>query len=85
MRIDLNTNLAEAQTPGKAASSANPSAGSVEVNIKALEGELAKVPEVRKEKVDSLREFVKSGNYEIDAQQVALAMMSDLTILRFEK
>jgi negative regulator of flagellin synthesis FlgM len=48
--------------------------------VNQLKAQAAAAPEVRQERMDSLRQRVQSGEYKVDARRVAEAMFSDLRI-----
>jgi flagellar biosynthesis anti-sigma factor FlgM len=48
--------------------------------VSQLKAQAAAAPEVRQERVDSLRHRVQSGEYKVDARRVAEAMFSDLRV-----
>ncbi|HEY1802509.1 MAG TPA: flagellar biosynthesis anti-sigma factor FlgM [Terriglobales bacterium] len=89
MRIDLNSPLrgAETEKSGNSSSSgrarrtqadSNSSALSEDsVTLGSLTSKALESPEVRQDKVDSLRSAVQSGQYSVDPQQVAEAMLND--------
>ncbi|HEV2398264.1 MAG TPA: flagellar biosynthesis anti-sigma factor FlgM [Candidatus Sulfotelmatobacter sp.] len=52
------------------------------VQVQALAAEAAQLPEIRKEKVEALREAITSGRYRADPEDVAGALMSDITLAR---
>ncbi len=45
--------------------------------VKSLVTRALNMPDVRREKVQALREAVSSGGYQVDPQKLASAMMSD--------
>ncbi len=47
-------------------------------SISALATQLGNFPSVRQERVQALRQAVRSGNYHVDAAQVAQSMLGDL-------
>ena len=46
--------------------------------IQSLTAQVARLPEVRQDRVDALRQAVSSGNYRVSDQQVSDAIGSDL-------
>jgi flagellar biosynthesis anti-sigma factor FlgM len=50
--------------------------------VQALVAEAAQLPDVRREKVSSLRQSVQSGDYNPDPEQVAGALVSHLGVSR---
>jgi negative regulator of flagellin synthesis FlgM len=49
------------------------------VTQSALASRALQMPEVRQEKVESLRQSIASGQYEVDAQSIAAAMLGNGT------
>lgn len=49
------------------------------VQVAALAGQVAQMPEVREERVQSLREVVRSGAYVADPHKVAGALLAHMT------
>ncbi|MFZ0479804.1 MAG: flagellar biosynthesis anti-sigma factor FlgM [Terriglobales bacterium] len=47
------------------------------VSLSALTAQTMQLPEVRQGKVDSLRQSIASGEYEVDPQKTADAMLND--------
>ncbi len=89
MRIDPISRVYEAyksqQTTPVKKSSAVSSKDQVELSSVAKEfGSVYKmaleVPEIRKDKVESLKEQMKSGNYNVKSEEVAKKMMSQFDI-----
>jgi negative regulator of flagellin synthesis FlgM len=89
MRIGLNTPVPEGVASERAADSAvSPNAKSVEgaqssdafssdtVSLSALASRALQSPEIRQEKVDSLRQQIESGQYQIDPKAIADAIVS---------
>lgn len=93
MRIDsnslLNANLEPAR-PTKCSSANAHGAASAgqgsdsaslsidQVRVQALEAEVARYPEVRRDKVEALQQSIADGNFRIDAPKIADALMSEL-------
>jgi negative regulator of flagellin synthesis FlgM len=93
MRIDSNQPLINqvvsdraAKTSGKSGKSANSSGSSAndkatfsagDAGISALEAQALSAPEVRLEKVQVLREAIQNGSYDVDAGQIADAMLRE--------
>ena len=48
------------------------------VTIQQLKSQLARVPEVRPERVEALRQAVSSGSYQVSDQQLGNAIASDM-------
>lgn len=48
------------------------------VRIRALESEVTKLPEIRLERVQELREKIQSGAYHVSNEQIADAIVSEL-------
>ena len=46
--------------------------------IRNLEGKMAEIPAIRKEKVEELKQAIDSGNYEIDSRTLARDILSGL-------
>jgi negative regulator of flagellin synthesis FlgM len=46
--------------------------------IEQLKADLSRVPEVRQERVDALRQAIGNGNYQVTDQQLAAAIHSEL-------
>lgn len=98
MRIDLNFAPQEPLNPDKpgkpgsrssaevtgsgtsGADQAHISAGAA--RVKALEAEVSNMPEVRRDRVESLRRALDAGTYEVKPEQVASAMFSELMTVR---
>ena len=94
MRIDAALPLPENQPASKVANSGSsvPQNRSAPVSsgqdqaqlsldnsaIQNLKAQLAKLPEVRQDRVDALRQAVSSGNYRVSDQQLSDAIGSDL-------
>jgi flagellar biosynthesis anti-sigma factor FlgM len=90
MRIDLNPPLQrgiETEKSGKSlqssnarASRANDDAGLSEdsVTLSSLATKALESSEVRQDKVDGLRQAIQNGQYSVDPQQVAEAMLNDV-------
>lgn len=86
MRINLNTpGASEVSTertstaPGSASNGARPSdldkfAGDT-VSLSSLAAQTMQMPPVRQDKVDALRQQIATGQYEIDPQKTADAML----------
>ncbi|HYH00176.1 MAG TPA: flagellar biosynthesis anti-sigma factor FlgM [Terriglobales bacterium] len=48
-----------------------------QARVRSLEAEIGRLPEVRKEKVEALRQAMAQGAYRVDAEQIAEAMSAD--------
>jgi flagellar biosynthesis anti-sigma factor FlgM len=98
MRIDLNygpqpvTESGFSNAPGSAAahSSGGVSAGDDEaqlsgthVQVEALAGQAAQLPEVRQERVSALRQAVASGQYQPATESVSGAMFDHMMVAAF--
>jgi flagellar biosynthesis anti-sigma factor FlgM len=93
MRIDLNPStlpelgLSQGATSGSKTQDATnrPPASAEDVAhlstgsdaVQTLKAQLDKVPEVRQQKVDSLKLAIAQGTYQIHPQQIAAAMFAD--------
>jgi len=91
MRIDLNSRLPESYgtegrtKSGTGAKGASGGAASDQAHfssehqrVQRLEASTGNLPEVRKEKVEALRQAVASGTYAPSAEQIAGAMMQEM-------
>lgn len=94
MRIDLHYGPQQVSESGRsnAENSASPanSSGRVEagddqaqfsgahVQVEALAGQASQLPEIREERVQSLREAVASGQYQPDPRKVAGALVAQM-------
>ena len=89
MRIGLNTPVPEGVASERAADSAvSPNAKPVEraqgndafasdtVSLSALASRALQSPEIRQDKVDSLRQQIESGQYQVDPKAIADAMVN---------
>jgi negative regulator of flagellin synthesis FlgM len=99
MRIDASLPLPENQQTSKVAGSgssvqqnrsapASSSQDDAQLSadnrvIQNLKAQLAKLPEVRQDRVDALRQAVNNGSYLVSSQQLADAIGSDLTAGQF--
>lgn len=80
-RAQFNASASNAGNPAKVGQDETViSAGHIQVQ--ALAAEAAQLPEIRKEKVEALREAITSGRYRTDPEKVAGALMSDITLAR---
>jgi flagellar biosynthesis anti-sigma factor FlgM len=89
MRIDSNRPVATDLTAEKAKNSGkgdnaaevsghSPDAFSVDtISVGALQAKALATPEVRQEKVQSLRDAIRNGSYEVDPAKIADAMLRD--------
>ena len=73
----------EVRPSGGAGSDATPSAGdTVEVSggadIGPYAAELAEIPEIRTEKVESLRSAIDEGSYDVPAEDIAAKILDEL-------
>jgi len=87
MRIDLNSislNSVEREDKLKKSGSKSPSAPTVEdttslssdaLSLSDLKAQVMNTPEVRQDKVDALRQQIQSGQYPLDADQIAKAIL----------
>jgi len=87
MRIDLNSislNNVEREEKPKKAGNKSANAPSVEdktslssdaLSTSSLEAQVMATPEVRHDKVEALRQQVQSGQYKVDADQIAKAIL----------
>jgi len=88
MRIGLNppdpqrvsteqtsTSSAAVRQTGKAPGEEADTFSSDTVTLSALASRALQMPEVRQEQVDSLRQSIASGQYTVDAQSIASAML----------
>ena len=88
MRIDLNSPFqrgAQAEKSGKPSKSTNVHASRVSddaglsedsVTLSSLALKALESPEVRQDKVDGLRQAIQNGQYSVNPQQVAEAMLN---------
>src|SRR5690348_7016875 len=53
--------------------------GGDSVTLSSLASKVLDTPEVRQDKVDSLRSAIQNGSYTVDSEQTADAMLSDWT------
>jgi negative regulator of flagellin synthesis FlgM len=90
MRIDANNPLsnplmtesaaAKSSKSGKAPSAPSTDNASFSANageVSALEASVLAAPEVRQDKVASLRDAIRNGSYQIDPSQIADAMLNE--------
>lgn len=89
MRIELNPPdpqrvSSEQSTPSAAVRQSGKTPGeeadtfsSDTVSLSALANRALQMPEVRQEKVDSLRQSIAGGQYAVDAQSIASAMLGN--------
>ena len=88
MRIDLNFPHPRGTETEKSKSSANAQAsrsqttdkagvGEDSVTLSSLASKALESPDVREDKVNSLRQAIESGTYSVDPQQIADAMIHD--------
>jgi negative regulator of flagellin synthesis FlgM len=90
MRIDSNQPLinqvatdCSAKTSGKSAKSSGSASNdkasfSVDASsISSLEAQALAAPEVRQDRVNALREAIRSGSYDVDPGQIAGAMLRE--------
>jgi len=87
MRIDLNSislNSVEREEKPKKAAGKQSSAPSVEdkaslsvdtLNISSLKAQALASPEIRQDKVEALRQQVQNGQYKVDPDQIAKAIL----------
>ena len=86
MRIDLNTHhTPEISTDRASTTSATAQSASAapqadrfsgdSVSLNSLAAQALQLPEVRQDKVDSLRQQIASGEYQVDPQKTAAAML----------
>jgi flagellar biosynthesis anti-sigma factor FlgM len=87
MRIDLNQialNGVDREVKAKKAAAKAPSAPEVKdkaslssdsLDVSSLEAQALASPEVRQEKVEALRQSVQSGDYKVEADKVAHAIL----------
>jgi negative regulator of flagellin synthesis FlgM len=88
MRIDLNSislnNIEREDKPKKAAGKQSSGAPNIEdraslssdaLSISSLEAQVHATPEIRHEKVEALRQQIQSGQYKIDPDQIAKAIL----------
>ncbi|MTI59256.1 MAG: flagellar biosynthesis anti-sigma factor FlgM [Firmicutes bacterium] len=47
------------------------------LNIKDLQQDLAKIPEIREEKVQALKEQIQSGTYQVSARSIAQRLLNN--------
>lgn len=76
----LNDRAESSSSPSKArAASAEEGESFAEdtVSISALTAKALQMPEVRQDKVDSLRQSVSNGQYELDPNMIAAAMVNE--------
>jgi negative regulator of flagellin synthesis FlgM len=50
--------------------------------LQQLKTQLTVVPEIRQQQVDTLKQAIQNGSYEISSQRIATAMLADSTRLR---
>jgi negative regulator of flagellin synthesis FlgM len=48
------------------------------VHVRALEAELKAAPEIRKDKVEALQRRIREGQFRVEPEQVAQAMLSEM-------
>lgn len=87
MRIDLNSislNNIEREEKSKKAAGKQSDAANIEdktslssdaLSISSLEAQVHATPEVRHDKVEALRQQVQNGQYKVDADQIAKAIL----------
>jgi len=87
MRIDLNgisLNGMEREDKTKKAGAKSPGASHVEdkaslstdtLSLSSLEAKVQASPEVRQDKVEALRQAIQNGEYEVDPQKIAHAIL----------
>jgi flagellar biosynthesis anti-sigma factor FlgM len=87
MRVDLNAislNSVEREDKTKKAGGKAASAANVEdtaslsvdtLSISSLEAQALATPEVRQDKVDALRQSIQNGQYQVDPEQIAQAIL----------
>jgi flagellar biosynthesis anti-sigma factor FlgM len=96
MRVDLNLSAQSLQesangatAPANAANSSTASEGlgqdqaqlsGAAAQIQALTAQAAQLPDIRQERVSSLRQVVESGSYDPQPEDVADAMMAYMTV-----
>jgi flagellar biosynthesis anti-sigma factor FlgM len=93
MRIDsnslLNANLeparpnknASANLHGTGSSAQGSDSASLSVDnarVQALEAEVSRYPDVRKDRVEALQQSIASGNFRVDAPKIADTLMTEL-------
>jgi flagellar biosynthesis anti-sigma factor FlgM len=93
MRIDLNTSIGQTSNPAEATksnlrSSSGPADSEVPADVTKLSPDYARVqaltaavselPEIRQDKVAALAEMIRSGNYAVNAEQTAEALVSHM-------
>ena len=88
MRIDSNFPLqrgsetektSKSSVAGRSRSSQiseKPALGEDSVDLSSLAAKALETPEVRQDKVDSLRQAIQGGTYSVDPQQIADAMIN---------
>lgn len=88
MRIGLNTPNPQALSTDRASTSSGSTQPEVAthqadkfasdtVTLNSLTAKALHQPEIRQEKVDNLRQAVSSGEYKVDSQKIADAMIRD--------
>ena len=87
MRIDLNNislNAVERDDKTRKASSKAPSTPNVEdkaslsvdaLSISSLEAKVLTAPEVRQDKVEALRQSIQNGDYKVEPEKIAQAIL----------
>jgi len=76
----VSNDRAESSSPSKARAASTEEGESFAedtVSISALTAKALQMPEVRQDKVDSLRQSVSSGQYELDPTMIAAAMVNE--------
>jgi flagellar biosynthesis anti-sigma factor FlgM len=74
---ETSTSSAAVRQAGKAPGEDADSFSSDTVTLSALASRALQMPEVRQERVDSLRQSIASGQYEVDAHSIAGAMLGN--------
>lgn len=72
----------DAKTVRKSGTDDAPEGDTVEVStsgeVARLAGEVAKIPDVRTEQVEALRESISRGDYNVPAEDIAAALLEEL-------